>query len=663
MKKIILFLVLLIFIIGCAQEREFGKKPGSQEIYNPPQKNPMPPGDKGINEPPASQENGPGERRDEFMLPPINTNLPLPQSPEGVPKGELIKKQLGDVEVSYFSTAIIRGMSESGIDYFITLKNKGSSEAFISITPDQELIKQIPAWNLHFFSFQNSPVKIASGEEKKIWYFISLDRGGKETFTINFELSQGSNSVKLPVVFGVVDENLMGKETSRIYGYVKDENGNPVSNVRVDAIMNCGRYGFRGDSDGLGRYNINVLGMEDINAVYEREIACDSNDYFISVDKEGYEYYFKGHVAPTRKDFVRLDIILEKRKETASYNMKWEKQVDDNYGFFWIKAAKDFSVFAADQAKHPPELDKPTNFYLFDSEGNVLWKHPTGNECWGIDIAKDGSKVTAGCHDNKVYTVDKSGRLLWSFDAGGMVRSACFSRDGKEVLSGAIQKLYLFNSDTGAKKEVSWIDEWFRNCKFYESDSGFIVGARTLAGFDPNRNKKWDFVMGEFPMFLGVDYGKNTYAAGKSRTLFSFDVNGNLRWKHRIPDHVAGAGAVTPDGSRIVLGTVGAMIYMFDNSGNLLWKRPMTGIGIEGGMGHNAIAISTDGKRIVVGGAPSNCVMVYNEKGTMLWKGCNEIADVSKDMMPGINSIQISEDKTKIIAAYGDNYVRMFVKE
>lgn len=145
--------------------------------------------------------------------------------------------------------------------------------------------------------------------------------------------------------------------------------------------------------------------------------------------------------------------------------------------------------------------------------------------------------------------------------------------------------------------------------------------------------------------------------------MFSFDSAGKLRWEHRIPDHVVGAGAVTPDGSRIVLGTVGGMIYMFDNDGNLLWKRPMLGVGEEGGMGHNAITISSDGKRVIVGSAPSNCVMVYNEKGTRLWKGCNDIAQTSKDFLVGINSVQISEDKTKIVAAYGDNYVREFVKE
>lgn len=594
---------------------------------------------------------------------PKNKNAPLPGLPAGAPKGELTKKQLGNIEITYYSTAIIRGMMESGIDYFITLKNNGNSEAAVHLSPDEELVKQTPKWNLHFYSFQDSPVKIKPGEEKKLWYFISMDKGDGEQFTVRFRLwLDSANQAELPVIFGAVGDDLRGRETGIIYGYVKDENGMPVNRVRVDATMNCGRSGFRGDTDESGRYAIPILAMEDIRAIYDRETACDSNDYFVSIIADGYELYFKEHVAPTREKYEMLNITLEKAEESASYQLKWEKRVDEPYGFFWVKASDDFSVFAADQAKHPPELGKPTSFYLFDSDGNVLLKQPVDNECWGIDIAKDGSKVTAGCHDKKVYAAGKS-RLLWEFDTGGMVRSACFSADGTKILSGAIGKLYFFNSDSGSKKEIPWIDEWFRNCKFYNDDSGFVVGARTLAGFDSSSNKKWEFVMGEFPMFLGVDNSNNVYAAGKSRTLFSFDADGSLRWKHRIPDHVAGAGDVTPDGSRVVVGTVGAMIYLFDGDGNLLWKRPMAGVGIEGGMGHNAVAISDDGKRIIVGGAPSNCVFVYNEKGTLLWKGCNEIADVPEDMMPGINSVQISKDKNEIVAAYGDNYIREFIGE
>ncbi len=72
------------------------------------------------------------------------------------------------------------------------------------------------------------------------------------------------------------------------------------------------------------------------------------------------------------------------------------------------------------------------------------------------------------------------------------------------------------------------------------------------------------------------------------------------------------------------------------------------------------MAISDDGIRIVVGTAPANCLGVANKQGTVLWKKCFELGSVQKDLLPGVTNVRISEDKTKIIAAYGDNYIRLF---
>ena len=636
----------------CISEQEQGQQPGEMPPAGEEQ------GQQPGQQPPSGEEQG-------FPFPPIDTDAPLPEYPATAPKGELVAKQLGNVEVKYFSTAIARGMSESGVDYFIALKNAGSSEVSVNLSSDGELAAFVPKWNLHFYSFQNSPVKLSAGEEKKLWYFASLDSGTEEPFTVKFRLwleGDSGNAIELPVAFGSAQENLRGKETSIIYGYVKDSAGKPVSNAEILAVMNCGRMDFRQESDSQGKYAMKVLAMEDIDAIYSTRgsIGCDSTDYFVSADVEGYEYYFKEHVAPKRKEFARLDIVLQKKSESVSYALKWEKQVQDNYGFFWVKPSADWSAFAASQAKHPPELNKPTNFYLFDSQGNILWKQATGNECWGIDIAADGSKVAAGCHDKKIYSVDMTGKLLWSFDSGAMIRTACFSNDGKKVFSGGIGMLYLFNSDDGTKKDIAWSGQWLRNCAFYQDDSGFIAGARELAGFDSSASQKWVNIIGEFPLFLGIDSQKNVFAAGKNRTLFSFDSGGKLRWKHRIPDHVVTAGAVTQDGSKIVLGTVGGMIYLFDNAGNLLWKRGASRPGEPGWLGHNAITISDDGKRIVAGLAQKNCVAVYNDKGTILWEGCSEIAQVSNDLIPGPANVRISRDNKEIIAVYGDNYIRLF---
>ncbi len=599
-----------------------------------------------------------------FPLPPIDTSISLPTLPAGTPKGKWATKNLGDIEIKYFSTAIIWGMSESGTDFFITLKNKGADSVVVNFTPVKNLLNQVPKWNLHFFSLKEPPLTLGPGEEKKLWYFASLDAPG--TFTVRFKLWLGNNSsnyAELPVVFGSVEGNFYGKETSVIYGYVKDEKGNPLSKTRVSAQMNCGRLGNGGTTDSKGRYTISVWGKEDIDAIYQgKELACGSTDYFLSAEKDGYEYYFKGNVNPTRKNFARADIVLIKKKESASFALAWEKQVSEPYGFFWVKPSSDWSLFAATQAKHDPQLGKPTNFYLFDSSGNIVWKQPAGNECWGIDIAPDGSRVVAGCHDGKVYAVSKEGKLLWTYEAGTTVRSACISSDGKTALSGTVGNLFLFNAATGAKSSISWSGDWLRNCLFYPDNSGFVAGSPEIGGFDISGQQKWLQPIGEFPLFLGVDSNKNVFAAGKSRTLFSFDALGNLRWKKRIPDHVVTAGASTPDGMRIAVGTIGGMVYLFDNSGNLLWKRLLGG---ETGssVGHNAVAISSDGKRVVVGSSPDNCLLVFNEKGTVLWKKCIDVGKIQADLIQGVTNVQISPDKTKIIASYGDNYLREFTKK
>ncbi len=677
--KIIIILIVIVILAGTGffiyqnvsrpggsqSDQPWGGRPGGAEEVNQSPQGEMPPGE-------TSEEGKPSMTPKEetaggvgFNLPSINTSLSLPVLPTSVPAGEWVTKNLGDIEIRYFSTAIIWGMTESGTDVFITLKNKGANQATVNFTPVQDLLGQVPRWNLHFFSLQEPPLTLGPGEEKKLWYFASIDQG-EGTFTVKFKLWLGSNSAnyaELPVVFGAVQGNFYGKETSLIYGYIKDENGKPLAGIGVDAQMNCGRLGFRSVSDSQGRYYLSVLGQEDIDAIYQgKELGCGSTDYFLSAEKDGYEYYFKGHVNPTRKNFARADIVLEKKKETVSFTLSWEKQVSEPYGFFWVKPSADWNYFAASQAKHEPQLGKPTNIYLFDYTGNVVWKQPTGNECWGIDIAPDASKVVAGCHDGKVYAISKAGNVLWTYDAGTMARSACISNDGKTALSGTVGNLFLFNATTGAKSNILWSGSWLRNCLFYLDDSGFIAGSPEIGGFTVSGSQQWLQEIGEFPMFLGTDNAKNVFAAGKTRTLFSFDVSGNLRWKEKIPDHVVTTGAVTPDGSRIALGTIGGMVYLFDGQGNVLWKRNL-GSGVGGdSAGHNAVAISPDGKRIVVGSAPGNCIMVYNEKGTIVWKKCITLGTIRADLRAGITNVQISPDKTKIIASYGDNYLREFIK-
>lgn len=616
-------------------------------------------------------QNGPGQPMNnsgqpmpptqEFALR-VNPNASLPAPPQNAPEGKWMNAKLGDVQVKYFSTAITRGLMEAGTDYFITLNNTGSSTAKICAPACcSELRSFVPSWNLHFFALQDAPFELAPGQVKKLRYFASLDKTG--LFNVTFRMWQCENegsAISLPVTFGATDENFWGKETSYISGMVKDNEGKPVAGATVVAVTGCGRTDFKGNSDSQGNYEIPLLGMEDVDAIYlGRDLGCTSKDYWLAVEKDGYEYYFADGFAPTRSAPAKADIVLQKRKEAdLSYELEWEKKVDGNYGFFWVKPSADWSVFAATQAKHPPELGKPGAFYLLDEKGNVLWGQPTENECWGIDIASDGNKVAAGCHDNYVYVVERGGKLLWKEKMMYWVRAACFSHDGNTLLSGTGGT--LFNSATGAKTEVERTGDWLRTCAFYPDDTGFVIGSRETGSFSPQGTQEWQQIIGEFPMYLGVDENRNVYASGKSRTVFSFDKAGSVRWTYKISEPSVTAGANTVDGSRVAMGSVGGTVYLFNGNGTLLWRRGALGLGEFGAVGHNAMALSQDGKLVVAGTAPNNCIIAYNEYGTVVWKGCSEADASNPDLLLGVTNVQVSPDKARIIASYGDNYIRMF---
>jgi len=596
------------------------------------------------------------------QAPRVNANAPLPGQPQGAPEGRWMDAKIGSVQARYFSTAVARGMMESGTDYFITLNNTGGTAAKICAPACcSELRANAPEWNLHFFALQDFPITLAPGETRKLWYFASLDRTGFFNQTFRFwECGNEAVAASLKVAFGATDERFWGNETSYIEGTVKDAEGRPVEGANVVAATGCGRQDFKGTSGADGKYAIPVLGMEDVEAIYlGRDLACTTKEYWIAVDKEGYEYYYRAGIAPTRAAPAAADIVLEKRAESADYALEWESKVQDNYGFFWVKPSEDWSVFAAAQAKHPPELGKPANFYLFNASGAVVWKQPTGNECWGIDIAKDGGKVVAGCHDGYVYMADRQGRLLWKYDEKAMVRSACLSPDGSMALSGITGTLHLFDAATGAKTDVARSGDWLRNCVFYQDGSGFVAGSRETGGFDAAGAQQWQQVIGEFPLFMGVDADGNTYASGKSRTLFSFARDGSLRWSHKISEPTITAGQVAQGAGRIAAGSVGGSVYLFGANGTLLWQRGVLGLGEPSAVGHNAVAISQDGS-MVVAGTDSNCVVAYDARGTLLWKDCAAPDESNPDLKMGVTNVQVSPDKSRIIASYGDNRLRMF---
>ncbi|MFH0890353.1 MAG: PQQ-binding-like beta-propeller repeat protein [Candidatus Aenigmatarchaeota archaeon] len=628
---------------------------------------------------PPGQQGQPANAGKSFMLPDINIPQTL-KSPPVTGEGKTLK--LNDINISYNSLAASYSPITMGADLFITVKNNGQETETLYMTPLKELLPYVPNWSIHFFAFQTDNITLKVGEEKILHYFASNDNAGEFNQSIDFwQAADKSDKVIAKIRFYSGDSKYARPDNNAIvYGYVRDKNTNKtIAGADITINLFSGREGVRMISDNNGMYVIAVPSIDDVNALFGDQKAYSSLANFITVYANGYEYYYQGDVAPKLGEKLRNDLYLETANPSKSYKLNWESKVSDYYGFFWALVDDNWKYVVADQAKHTPQLDKPTNFYLFDANnGSQLWKYPTGNECWGIDITRDGSMVAAGCHDNYVYVVNSSnGELKWKKDLGGMNREVEFSHNGKYLLTGPAENYdyILYNSTDGSVvKRIKECSESLRNSKFTADDSKFVAGASfgCMAMFDVNGNKIWDNRIGEFPLFLAVDNNGNTYATGKGRTLFSFDVKGDERWSFRVPDHTAGTGAITPDGSRVAIGTVGGWVYYFDgNNGKVIWREKLPCVNA----GHNAVSMSADGKYVTVGCAPEYKLLVFNDKGTKIFeydsiensdpilsaKWATIGPEASDGTQKGIMGTYTKTDGSSIVAAYGDDYLREFV--
>ena len=570
-----------------------------------------------------------------FHLPYIDVSQPAPKMPVSV---NISRKHLGNIEITYNDIVYAHQIYSLGGDLFIHLKNNGDEveTVYIDKAEDIALQNNIPSWNRHFFSFQNTTITLEPGEEKILHYFASMDDVGE--FDVDFDFWQKadkSDKVTTNVVFYSDNQPIEFSGTAIIYGYVRDKQTHqPLRDVEVVCCFYNGReYASREHTDEFGRYVLVVPGVDDVEAFFEeQELSYDSLDHFIYVDHPGYEYYYKGDINVRRGEKLRLDIDLEPA-EDVSYTLGWEGKVEDYFGFFWLNVDDSWSKVFATQAKHPPELHRATSIYLYDVEtGEQLWRYPVGDECWGSAITSDGVYVAAGSHDGYVYVINTSGGTLrWSKNCGAVNREVEFSHDGRLLLTGPYRgyDFVLFNVEDGSPVLVySGFNQWLRNSRFTMDDSRFVVGLSGgyIAMFNTSDGSMiWENWIGEFPLFLAVDQKGNTYACGKGRTLFSFDSTGNIRWSYRVPDHTVTSGGISEDGSKLVIGTVGGWIYLIDTSdGNVLWRTRLPFAAITGeavtSVGHNAVSISSDGGFIAVGGGPANILIILNEKGTRVFE-------------------------------------------
>lgn len=626
----------------------------------------------------------------DFRFPPLDITAPVPKSPVNY---EEMKHTLGDIIITYPSHIMSNQLLSLGGDCFIQLENTGSTTQTVYTKPIENIASSsdIPPWNMHFFSFHDTTITLEAGEQQELHYFASLD--GEGQFTVDFpfwQASDESDKVSVSVIFYSSNHRPEFPNTAYIYGLVTDaSNGKPVVGAEVVGMYYNGReHVWRENTDESGRYVLPAPATVDITSYFaDQKLAYNSLGHFVTIQAEGYDYYYIDDIALDREEEYRLDISLQPVEDNVDYAVEWQDSVSEPFGFFWLFVDEDWNKVLATQAKHPPELSMPTSQYVYTINNGDLWSFSTDDECWGGDITSNGEYIALGSHDENLYVVDaETGAQMWSKNCGGMNRKVEFSHDGRMLLSGPVSTggqradFGLYTTADGTLEQSFTTDfDWLRSGVFSDDDAYVVVGL--AGGFlsmysTQTGDQIWENYIGEFPLFLAIDDDENIYASGKGRTLFSYNAEGTLRWSYRVPDHTVTSGALSSDGKHLVLGTVGGWVYYLDaTTGGVIWRLRLAGE-VET-IGHNAVSISEDGYNIAIGGGPENYLVVLNTKGTNLFYHSSSLNDdpvlndkwasigegASAGTQKGVMCTVISDDGSQLLAAYGDSTIRYFVKQ
>ncbi len=599
---------------------------------------------------------------------------------------------LGLVAISTFNPVTTVSTLENSTTLYFTATNRDTRALTVQFTSFTEVRSARPNWMYDFYQFLGFAVPtaatsltLAPGEAKTFTYFLTNDLRENDPvqsveLPFRFRVVETGEAGTLPITV-VADGRFGNTSSATVAGRVTTADGAAIANATVTVSL-----AFRERSraltttDAEGRFSVPVTSLDEIRTMAgARPLPYRSLEYFVTAEASGYAMSYRGGITPATGETTALEFALTPAAETASYTLTGERPTNGNVGYWWLKFAGQNDRVIAVQGEHPPARNQPGHIIAVDLGGNEIWRVPTADECWGLDVSPDGLTTAATCHDGVLYLVGDRGQLLHRVQLappGDYNGEAKFSPDGQLVFAGWGNGFKVVNVQSGT---VAWQSssqppgEQVGSYRARWSADGqrVVTGfAGPLAVFTRGGQRLWTGNLGSSPLLLEMDAAYNVYAAGKSNELFAWDANGALRWRYRLSaTSNAATRGLSSDGQLLVLPVFDGMLDAFAPDGTIRWKRfipPVTGPQFTFGPGHNALTMQADGSRIVVG-TNSNQLLVYDRQGTLLW---SHVADQVPGQVanaglpyPGINTVAIASDGQYIAAGYRDNVIRIFRRD
>ncbi|GBF36882.1 DUF5711 family protein [Methanofervidicoccus abyssi] len=298
--------------------------------------------------------------------------------------------------------------------------------------------------------------------------------------------------------------------------------------------------------------------------------------------------------------------------------------------------------------------------YLFNNNGDLLWKYEKDLVyISSVSITPDGKYIVAGVGDtisggaighinNGIYLFNNNGNLLWRYQPEDDVTSVAITPDGKYIAIGSggfNDNIYLFNNN-GDELWKYKTDEYWVNSVSITPDGNYIVAGsedKNVYLFNREGRLLWKYETGNLVWSVSITPDGNYIVAGSwDGNVYLFNKEGRLLWKYETGGAVESV-SITPDGNYIVAGSNDSNVYLFNKEGRLLWKYE-TGGAVE------SVSITPDGNYIVAGSWDGN-VYLFNREGRLLWNywtGSN------------VRSVSITPNDKYIVAGNGNGSVYLF---
>ena len=402
-------------------------------------------------------------------------------SPLDVPADRVTSLVVGPVTVTTYNPVTITPL-EYGTTLSMSVRNTSTQAVTLQFTSWSELLSTRPTWMLFLFKLfgneqasQPATIRLSAGETQTLSFYMTRDN-----------VSERRVETQLPFRFRVVESGdqgtltltIVGDDRTRDFfksgtksavlaGRVTSTDGRPIAGALVNvAFLNNRIPSFRNlfevpqeiRTDADGRYRVSVFSVAELQAgLGDRPRPYGAPDYFLTAEASGYALAHRSGVAPATGQTLTIDWTLQTSTQSAAYSMVGELATDGKQSYWWMRFAGNGDRVVSIQGQHSPELHIPGHIIAVDLTARELWRVPTGDECWGLDVSTDGHTIGAACHDGFLYLVSDDGRLLFKVQVaspafprraflagrqarGGRGRSRGFCRGERSDRSGCLER-------------------------------------------------------------------------------------------------------------------------------------------------------------------------------------------------------------------------------